>query len=56
MSEEQNWETLSYQEKNHQLFLKQKELLGQFMERGAISPAQYEKSLRDLAKNMGEKI
>lgn len=41
-------------EKNHLLYLKQKELLETFLEKGAISRAQYEKSLRDLTEKMGE--
>ena len=47
---------LSYEEKNHQLFLRQKALLDSFLARGAISPAQYDKSLHDLAEKMGESI
>ncbi|MBQ2062875.1 MAG: hypothetical protein II458_09440 [Oscillospiraceae bacterium] len=47
------WETLSHDEKNHELFLKQKETLDLFLERGAISRAQYEKSLHDLKVKMG---
>ena len=49
------WDALSYQEKNHQLFLTQKSLLDKFLERGAISQAQHDKSLRDLTVKMGEK-
>ncbi|MBQ9464390.1 MAG: hypothetical protein IJU67_03830 [Lachnospiraceae bacterium] len=45
----------SYSEKNHLLYLKQKELLETFLEKGAISRAQYEKSLHDLTEKMGEK-
>ena len=45
---------LSYEEKNHQLFLRQKALLDGFLERGAISQAQHDKSLHDLAEKMGE--
>ena len=41
-------------EKNHLLYLKQKELLETFLEKGAISRAQYEKSLHDLTEKMGE--
>ncbi len=48
------WEALSRAEKNHQLFLKQKHTLDLFLARGAISPAQYRKSLGDLAEKMGE--
>ena len=50
----QAWQKMSYQEKNHQLFLKQKEILDKFMERGAISQAQHDKSLHDLIEKMGE--
>ena len=49
------WDALSYQEKNHQLFLTQKSMLDKFLERGAISQAQHDKSLRDLTVKMGEK-
>ena len=52
--ENKEWETMSHEEKNHQLFLRQKETLTLFLERGAISKAQYDKSLRDLKVNMGE--
>ena len=34
------WDKLSYAEKNKQLFLKQKQTLEMFLERGAISKAQ----------------
>ena len=50
----QAWQKMSYQEKTHQLFLKQKEILDKFMERGAISQAQHDKSLHDLIEKMGE--
>ena len=43
--ENQNWDSLSYVEKNHQLYLKQKALLDQFLEKGAISQAQHDKEL-----------
>ena len=42
------WSALNYEEKNHQLFLKQKALLDQFLNKGAISQAQHDKSLHDL--------
>ena len=48
------WTVLSYEEKNHQLFLRQKALLDQFLERGAITQAQHDKSLHDLTVKMGE--
>lgn len=41
--ENQNWDSLSYVEKNHQLYLKQKALLDQFLEKGAISQAQHDR-------------
>ena len=42
-------------EKKKQLFLRQKELLDTFLERGAITEAQYNKSLGDLIEKMGIK-
>lgn len=50
------WEKLTFQEKNHQLYLKQKELLDMFLEHGAISQEQHDKSLHDLAAKMGEAL
>ena len=38
----ENWEKLTYSEKNHQLFLRQKALLALFLEKRAISRQQYE--------------
>ena len=55
-TENKNWSALSYEEKNHQLFLKQKALLDGFLERGAISKAQHDKSLHDLIEKMGEHV
>jgi len=49
-----NWQSLTHAEKNHRLFLKQKALLDQFLEKGAISQAQHDKSLHDLIEKMGE--
>ena len=48
------WERLSYGEKNHQLFLQQKDTLDQFLKTGAISQEQHDKSLRDLKEKMNE--
>ena len=54
MEEKQiQWENLSPEEKKKQLFLKQKELLDTFLEKNAISQAQYDKSLGDLRDKMG---
>lgn len=54
MSESQMvWENLTPEEKRKQLFLKQKKTLDLFLERNAISKAQYDKSLGDLREKMG---
>lgn len=50
----QEWEKLTYEEKNHQLFLREKALLAEFLEHGAISQTQHDKSLHDLIEKMGE--
>ena len=50
----EEWSNLTYQEKNHQLFLNQKSILDKFLKRNAISKAQYDKSLHDLQEKMGE--
>ena len=52
---QREWEALSYKEKNHQLYLRQKATLEAFLERSAISKAEYEKSLHDLTEKMGER-
>ena len=48
-----SWGNLSYSEKNRALFLQQKQTLDLFLERGAISQAQHDKSLHDLTVKMG---
>lgn len=48
-----DWPTLSHEEKNRQLFFRQKTMLDMFLERGAISQAQHDKSLHDLIEKMG---
>ena len=53
ISKQRQWEDMSYAQKNKQLFLNQKELLDTFLERHAISQAQYDKSLGDLRAKMG---
>lgn len=50
----QEWSQLSYSKKNHQLYLSQVETLKKFLERNAISRAQYDKSLHDLTIKMHE--
>ena len=49
------WPMLSPEEKKRRLYENQKELLKAFLERGAISRAQYDKSLGDLTEKMGYK-
>ena len=48
-----DWSSFSYEEKNRQLFLRQKKMLDMFLEHGAISQAQHDKSLHDLIEKMG---
>lgn len=52
-NEKTEWASLTYEEKNHLLFLRQKETLDMFLERGVISQAQHDKSLHDLIEKMG---
>lgn len=47
------WGTMTYTEKNRVLFARQKQTLDLFLERGAISQAQHDKSLHDLTMKMG---
>lgn len=51
--EKANYSSLSYEEKNRLLFLRQKKTLEMFLERGAISQEQHDKSLHDLTEKMG---
>ena len=55
MTEQENkrWNSLSHEEKNRVLYYKQKHMLEDFLERGAISKAQFDKSLHDLTEKMG---
>ena len=52
MMEGKRWEEMSPEEKKIELFLRQKNTLDLFLERNAISKAQYEKSLDDLRTKM----
>ena len=54
--EKKEWARLSPEEKKQQLFLNQKNTLDLFLERGAISQAQYDKSLGDLREKIGVKL
>ena len=51
--EQVEWSKLSDAEKKRQLYLRQRETLNQFLEHGAISKEQYDKSLGDLTAKMG---
>ena len=51
--EQTAWSQLSPEKKKKQLFLNQKQTLDLFLERKAISQAQYDKSLGDLREKMG---
>ena len=50
---QRRWEAMTPAQKTKQLFLNQKELLDRFLDRHAISRAQYDKSLGDLQEKMG---
>lgn len=49
----EKWDALSPDEKRKQLYLQQKEVLDKFLERGAITRTQYDKSFGDLTRKMG---
>lgn len=51
--EQAEWENLTPAEKRRQLFLNQKKTMLEFLERGAISQAQFDKSFGDLMAKMG---
>ena len=52
---DEKWKDLTHDQKNHVLFLREKEMLDVLLEHGAITQAQHDKSLRDLKEKMGEK-
>lgn len=52
-AEQEAWEMLTPEEKKRELYRKQKALLEEFLARGAISRAQFDKSLGDLTEKMG---
>ena len=51
-----DWASLSHEEKNQRLFLRQKELLARYVSgaRCYITSAQHDKSLHDLIEKMGK--
>ena len=51
--EDNEWAALTTEEKKRKLYEKQKALLDTFLEHGAISRQQYDKSLGDLTEKMG---
>ena len=51
--EETNGEAKTAEMKKRELYFRQKELLDTFLANGAISRAQYDKSLGDLTVKMG---
>ena len=51
--EQFEWEQLSPEDKKKQLYLEQKKTLEAFLAHGAISKAQFDKSLGDLTEKMG---
>lgn len=53
MSENVQIKSISNDEKRKALFLQQKKLLNDFLSRGAITQAQYDKSFGDLMLKMG---
>ena len=55
MNEQQSEKQSSHEKQLKELYLQQKQLLDTFLEHGAISQAQYDKSLGDLTEKMGMK-
>lgn len=53
-TESQDNTPLTFAEKNHFLYLKQKAKLDSFLAHGAITQAEHDKSLHDLTVKMGE--
>ena len=53
MEQQIDWSALTHEQKKQKLFEKQKNTLDMFLERNAISKAQYDKSLGDLIEKMG---
>ena len=49
----EQWESLTPEQKKRELYLEQKQTLDTFLERHAITKAQYDKSLGDLTVKMG---
>ena len=50
------WSRLKYEEKNRELYDRQKKLLDLFLEKHAISQQQHDKSLHDLTEKMNNRF
>ena len=50
------WDRLTYEEKNRELFNRQKKLLALFLEKHAISQQQHDKTLQDLTEKMNIRL
>ena len=53
-TENQENTSMTFAEKKHFLYLKQKAMLDTFLAHGAITQAEHDKSLHDLTVKMGE--
>ena len=53
MEHDKALESMTHKEKQEWLFRQQKDTLDRFLEHGAISKEQYNKSLHDLKEKMG---
>lgn len=51
--QQEQWESLTPEQKKRELYLEQKYTLDTFLEHHAITKAQYDKSLGDLTVKMG---
>lgn len=51
--EQIEWSVLAPEDKKKQLYLQQKDLLDKFLDRNAITKADYDRSLGDLTRKMG---
>ena len=48
IQKQRQWETMTREQKQQQLLLRQKELLKKFLDRHAITMAQYEEGMRTI--------
>ena len=53
-TENQEYSSMTFAEKNKFLYLKQKAMMDTFLAKGAITHAEHDKSLHDLTVKMGE--